>query len=240
MLPELLRRARPAALVVAEYAANGVYGLRHRSLLRSGALPAERHRPLPGDHLVPHPNWQATRAETIRAPAAAVWPWLVQLGDGRGGYYGDLPWWRGERGRGPASSADRILPDHQHLDVGDVLLDGAGCDATRGAWTIRSIQPGRSLVLFSSRTLDGREVDPHLEPTPRLYFDCSWAFVLVPEGETSTRLLVRSRLRMVPGWALHGAGFLMLGDTVMQRAMLGGIKRRVEQLTQQPATTGVF
>jgi hypothetical protein len=105
MLPELLRRARPAALVVAEYAANGVYGLRHRSLLRSGMLPSERQRRLPGDELVPQPNWPATRAETICAPAAAVWPWLVQLGYGRGGYYGDLPWWRGERGRGPASSA---------------------------------------------------------------------------------------------------------------------------------------
>jgi hypothetical protein len=241
MLPALLRRARPAALVVAEYAANGAYGLGHPSLLRSGALPLERHRRLPGDDLVPHPNWQATRAETIGAPAAAVWPWLVQLGYGRGGYYGDLPWWHGERGRGPAASADRIIPGFQRLDVGDVLLDGANCDATHGAWTVREIEPGRSLVLFSSRTLDGREVDPHAEPKPRPYFDCSWSFVLVPEGEAVTRLLVRSRLRMVPGWALHGAGFLTLGDTVMQRAMLRGIKRRAEQAShQQPAATGAL
>lgn len=116
-----------------------------------------------------------------------------------------------------------------------MLLDGANCDATHGAWTVRSIQSGRSLVLFSSRTLDGREVDPRVQPKPRLFFDCSWAFVLVPEGEGATRLLVRSRLRMVPGWALRGAGFLRVGDTVVQRAMLRGIKRRAEQAANQQA-----
>jgi hypothetical protein len=105
----------------------------------------------------PTPNWQATRAQTIHAPAAGVRPWLMQLGYGRGGYYGDLPWWRGEQGRGVAASACRVLPELQHLDVDDVLLDGANCDATRGAWTGRSIEPERSPVLFSSRMLDGRE-----------------------------------------------------------------------------------
>jgi hypothetical protein len=239
MLPELVRRARPAALVVAEYAANGAYGLRHPSLLRSGALPAERRRRLPGDDLVPQPHWQATRAETICAPAGAVWPWLVQLGHGRGGYYGDLPWWHGERGRGAAASANRVMPEHQRLEVGEVLLDGAGCDASHGAWTVRWVEPDRWLVLFSCRTLDGREVDPHAQPKPRIYFDCSWAFVLVPEDKGGTRLLVRSRIRMVPAWALRGAGFLTLGDTVMQRAMLRGIKQRAEHAThQQPAATG--
>jgi hypothetical protein len=82
--------------------------------------------------------------------------------------------------------------------------------------------------------LDGREVDPRAKPKPRASFDCSWAFVLVPEGEQATRLLVRSRIRMVPAWALHGGGFLMLGDTVMQRAMLHGIKQGVER-TSAPA-----
>jgi hypothetical protein len=53
-------------------------------------------------------------------------------------------------------------------------------------------------VLFSSRTLDGREVDPRAKSKPRGFFDCSWAFVLVPDGEQVTRLLVRSRIRMVP------------------------------------------
>jgi hypothetical protein len=118
-----------------------------------------------------------------------------------------------------------------------VLLDGAGCDATDGAWTVRAVEPGRWLVLFSSRTLDGREIDPRAKRKPRLYFDCSWAFVLVPQDETVTCLLVRSRIRMVPARALHGLGFLVLGDTVMQRAMLRGIRQRAERATSdQPAT----
>jgi len=112
-----------------------------------------------------------------------------------------------------------------------VLLDGANCDATHGAWTVRSIEPDRSLVLFSSRTLDGREVDPRAKVKPRIFFDCSWAFVLLTERDKVTRMLVRSRIRMVPAWAPHGAGFLRLGDTMMQRAMLRGIKQRVERTT---------
>jgi hypothetical protein len=65
--------------------------------------------------------------------------------------------------------------------------------------------------------------------------------VLVPTGEAVTRLLVRSRLRMVPGWALRGAGFLTLGDTVMQRAMLRGIRPWPEQAPHQhTAATGAF
>jgi hypothetical protein len=169
---------------------------------------------------VADPNWQATRAETINAPAPAVWPWLMQLGYGRGGYYGDL---------GLAASADQILPELQHLDVDDVLLDGANCDATAAPGpSARSSQSGRWCCSPPECWTAGRST-PRAKPKPPAFFDCSWAFVLVPEGEQVTRLLVRSRIRMVPAWALHGAGFLLLGDTVMQRAMLRGIKQRVER-----------
>jgi hypothetical protein len=99
------------------------------------------------------------------------------------------------------------------------------------------VKPGRWLVLFSSRTSDGRAVDPHAERKPHLYFDCSWAFVAVPEDEAVTRLLVRSRIRMVPARALHGLGLLVLGDTVMQRAMLRGIKQRAERATSEQTAT---
>jgi hypothetical protein len=95
---------------------------------------------------------------------------------------------------------------------------------------VRSIEPDRSLVLFSSRTLDGPEVAPRAKVKPWI-FDCSWVFVLLTERNKVTPLLVRSRIRMVPAWALHGAGFPRLGGTVMQRAMLRGIKQRVERTT---------
>lgn len=184
---------------------------------------------LPGDSILPWPSRQATRAVTIEAPSSAVWPWLVQAGYGRGGWYADMPWWRdpeGHRGRG--SSSGRLIPEEQHIAVGQVLLDGPGCDETTGAWQVRTIRPGSALVLFSSRTLDGREVLPGSAPH-RVYFDCSWAFVLRPLAG-ATRLIVRTRVRLHPDnrpfrWL---AGLFAVGDQAMQRAMLLGIKRRVE------------
>jgi hypothetical protein len=174
-------------------------------------------------------QWTATRAETIAAPPEQVWPWIAQLGYGRGGYYGDLPSWRDTAGhRGRSASANSILAEYLRLEVNDVLLDGRGCTERVGAWRVRGVDPGGLLVLFTSRTpLSGREV-PYLRRRPRCYFDCSWAFLLEPAEEASTRLLVRSRVRTVPTWAIHAMTMLRLGDNVMQRAMLAGIKRRVE------------
>jgi hypothetical protein len=70
--------------------------------------------------------------------------------------------------------------------------------------------------------------------TPRA-FTCSWAFALLPAVDDTTRLLARSRVRLHPGWLVPLAGLIRAGDTVMQRAMLTGIKRRVEQ-AQEHAT----
>ncbi|KAE8762710.1 hypothetical protein [Georgenia thermotolerans] len=220
-------RARDAVVVVGEYALETAYAATHPEWRRSGATAEEESRPLPGDGLVPAPNWAATRAVTIPAPAAEVWPWLVQMGFGRGGWYSDFPWWQDPAGhRGRRSSATRLVAEHQRLTVGDVLLDGAGCSEAVGSWWVRDVAPGRHLVLFSSRTLTGREVR-FLPARPRSYFDCSWVFVVAPAGE-GVRLLVRTRLRYHPAWMLRLAVVLRTGDTVMQRAMLLGIKRRVE------------
>lgn len=68
-----LRRTNPGGAI--EYVGQLLGGLIHPQLLRSGATPEDEHRPLPGDDLVPGPVWQATRALTIDAPAAQVWPW---------------------------------------------------------------------------------------------------------------------------------------------------------------------
>lgn len=86
---------RDAAVVLAEYAAESVYGLLHPDWRRSGAPANEAREGLPGDDLVREPNWSATRALTVEATPERVWPWLVQMGYGRGGWYGD------PRGRTP-------------------------------------------------------------------------------------------------------------------------------------------
>lgn len=226
---ENLRSVSRAALVVGEYSANALVGLIDPRLRSSGATVEEARIRLAGDALLPWVSWQATRAVTVEAPVSEVWPWLAQAGYGRGGWYADMPWWRDAEGRrGRRSSAERLLPDEQHIEVGQVLLDGPGCDEAHGAWTVRICDPSRALVLFSSRTLSGREVDADAAP-PRFYIDCSWAFALrpVPAG---TRILVRTRVKLNPDsrptrWLAAGVGF---ADQAMQRAMLLGIKRRVE------------
>ena len=224
-------RLRDGLLVAGEYTAEALYGLIRPQWRRTGATADEARRPLPGDELVPAANYVVTRAESIRAAPTEVWPWLVQMGYGRGGYYGDFPWWRDpDRHRGSGSSADAVLPRFQQLRLGDVLLDGPHCDDRVGAWRVRVLERGHALVLFSSRTpLSGREV-ACLPRRPRAFFDCSWAFVLFP-ADGGTRLLVRSRIRMHPALLLHVAQLIRAGDNVMQRAMLAGLKRRAERPT---------
>lgn len=237
MWTDRLRRVTRAALAAAEYTANVVYSLFDPRLRTSGAAPAESAARLPGDNLVLWASHQDTRAVTIEATPSEVWPWIAQAGYGRGGWYGDLPWWRDATGRrGPGSSSNHVVPELQDIRPGQVLLDGPGCDETTGAWRVRAVEPGRSLVLYSSRTFSGREVDLDSVPAPRLYFDCAWIFVLrpVPQG---TRLLVRTRARLYPDlrlvrWLAQG---FVWGDRAMQRAMLLGIKRRAESAVSAPS-----
>jgi hypothetical protein len=221
--------------VVGEYLGLYVHGLRYPELLRSGAIRDETQKPLPGDNLVPKAFWQVTRAETILAPAEAVWPWLLQLGYGRGGYYAWFPLSTSKEFRKDTLSADRILPEFQHLQVGDALLDGPRCAPQKGAWIVKSIEPCRSLVLLAARRISlGSEPLPDFRPEAErpagMHFLCSWAFVLEPAGAGHTRLLVRSRASGGPLWMIW---FMRLvfgnGDTVMQRTMLQGIKERAER-----------
>lgn len=246
----------------AEYTGQVVHGLRHPSLLMSGASREESRRALPGDDLVPRPQWQRTRAETIRAPVADVWPWLVQMGYGRGGYYGWFPFvddeaWLERHGvdadrEREAAGATRIIPEFQRLQMGDVLLDGPGCGGDKGIWTVKQIVPGRVLALYSCRDIfSGREYVPQGQKRTAFTYEMGWVFVLDEIDRNTTRLLIRTRvrgnvwLRLLRPFVLAIMG---TGDTVMQRTILQGIKRRAELVkgagsivrgdTGAPATTG--
>jgi hypothetical protein len=195
--------------------------LAHPGLLRSGASHEEEERPLPGDELVPDPNWEATRAITIDATPAKVWPWVAQMGYGRGGWYGWNPLEREDTG------VSELLKDVPSPKVGDVWLDGPGCDETKGAFTVTAIEPPRTLVLHSARDpVTGREVPPAQKP--RVLIDTAWAFRLDPIEAHRTRLLARTRIRTEPRWAALALKWMGAGDTVMQRRLLEGIKARVE------------
>ncbi|HET6209445.1 MAG TPA: hypothetical protein VFD94_03640 [Jatrophihabitans sp.] len=137
---------------------------------------AERAASLPGDDLVPVAEVVLDRACTLPRPPEQVWPWLLQLGKARAGWY--LPRWL-EYLMPPARRAlRRIEPRWQALTVGDVIPDWGGRHAT---FQLALLEPGRTLVYWSSR---GRT---HL----------SWAIVLHPLAGGSTRLQFRLRLAPV-------------------------------------------
>ncbi|AOT02462.1 hypothetical protein [Arthrobacter sp. U41] len=210
-----------AALAAAAAAAGYVLALRPR-LLTWGATAQESAGPLPGDELVRTARMQSTRAVTINAPAAGVWPWLVQLGAGRGGMYSyDLL--ENAAGLG-MHSADRILPEYQQLGVGDVIPLGPDAGIP-----VRRLESGSVLALGGSmdpRT--GRITASGGAPAgPRL--ELGWTFVLQPVDERTTRLLSRTRYDYSPlavGLILRPA--LEPLQFIMERRMLLGIKSRAE------------
>jgi hypothetical protein len=187
-----------------------------------GATEQEVGRSLPGDKLAPHPRSDITCAVTIRAPASRVWPWLVQLGCQRAGWYSyDL------LDNGGQLSAGRILPEHQHLAVGDeVLLTPKG----PLAMPVATVEPEKALVLGGTlNTRTGEGVAPG-DPLPEAYYTGINAFVLEQASEGATRLLFRQRLDWSPALAntLIYRVFLEPISFVMGRKMLEGIKRRAE------------
>ena len=210
-----------AALAAAAAAAGYVLALRPR-LLTWGATAQESAGPLPGDELVRTARMQSTRAVTINAPAAGVWPWLVQLGAGRGGMYSyDLL--ENAAGLG-MHSADRILPEYQQLGVGDVIPLGPDAGIP-----VRRLEGGSVLGLGGSmdpRT--GRITASGGAPAgPRL--ELGWTFVLQPVDERTTRLLSRTRYDYSPlavGLILRPV--LEPLQFIMERRMLLGIKSRAE------------
>jgi hypothetical protein len=186
---------------------------------RSGATRSEVRATLPGDELVPSPRWQSTRAITIDAPPDAVWPWIVQMGfpSHRAGWYTphwlDRLMWNIE-----ARSADRIVPELQQLAVGDRVPDSEDWSVF---FTVAEVEPGRALVLRSSR---------HLLP-PYRAVDFTWAFIL-RDTRAGTRLLIRARTSYEPAWprpliVLFVWLVIGLGDLVNASAMLRGIRARV-------------
>jgi hypothetical protein len=180
---------------------------RHRCLTW-GATAEEVSRKLPGDELLPEASLVSTRAVTIDAPPSAVWPWLVQMGSGRGGAY--TYDWIENLLRLNMHSAKQILPQFQDLKVGDELPLGPG----RPVMRVEVCDAGQTLAI---RIADGNWV---------------WIFALVAE-DGLTRLISRNRIA-TPGAALPLRVFNMLvmepGSLVMERKMLLSIKQRAEDL----------
>lgn len=213
------------ALAVAGLAAVSAYAIAVRPrITRWGASEVEVRETLPGDEVVPEPKYETTRAITIDAPASAVWPWLVQMGQGRGGLY-TYDWLENIVGL-EMRSADRIVPEWQHLEVGDKIRLAPESYTVDMYFLVDAIDPERALVLRTPG-------DPQTNFAAGLPYG-SWAFVLRPIDEHTTRLIVRWRAdynptlagKLVNHYGLEPAHF------AMERGMLLGIKERAEGIAK--------
>jgi hypothetical protein len=184
-----------------------------RRCLTWGARADEVAMKLPGDELLPDTGLVTTRAITIDASPSDIWPWLVQMGSGRGGAY-TYDWIENLFGLN-MHSADEILPQFQDLKAGDELPMGPG----RPVMRVEVLDPQRALVI---RIADGNWV---------------WIFALLPETG-STRLISRNRIvttALPPAVRPFYLLFTEPGSLVMERKMLLGIKARAERLARDRA-----
>jgi hypothetical protein len=185
--------------------AAGFFGLYRPWQLKWGATPEEVARSMPGDEIVRNPLFNATRVVTVNARPEEIWPWIVQIGFHRGGFYTydllDNPFRR---------SAERIVPELQHISAGDLIPMGPG--KTTGTW-VKEFVPNQWMVWWGRKN----------EYT-------TWTWVLVPTSDSTTRLMTRVRAPLSWRQPMSAVWLVMLevADFPMMRKCLLGIKRRVE------------
>lgn len=204
-------------------AAGGLLYAARRYYLNWGTTKGECRMRLPGDELAKAPIIQTTEGVWIDAPAAVVWPWLIQMGQGLGGFYTDGPL-EGFIGL-DSHSADRIHPEWQHLAPGDEMrLAPHGWMGLRDgiALNVVDVTGQRAIVLDAS--------------TPKHLWDGVWSFHLIPHGEDRCRLLFRTRNRL-----RHPGDFMIVeavgpAKALLTREMLLGIKQRAESQVQGEAS----
>jgi hypothetical protein len=206
------RTARIAAWVAVAGAGLAAYARLVRPwALRWGATKEEAARPLPGDEVVAKADFVATRAITIDAPPNQVWPWLVQIGSGRAGWY---TYDRIDNAGVP--SATEIIPELQRLAVGNLIPMVAGKDI---GLRVKELEPHRRMLWWDEKG------------------EYSWEWVLEPIDQQTTRLIQRLRVTRHP-WTRRMLYELVAanGDVVMQRKLLRGIKQRAERLAAHRTT----
>ena len=212
MRTALTRVAASSLTAVAVYAL-----LLRRRQLQWGATAEEVEASLPGDELLPRPDLVATRAIDIRSTPEQVWPWLAQMGQGRGGLY-SYDWLENLVGC-RIHSADRVVPEWQDVAVGDEFRIHPDV-----ALDVVQVQPPLALVVRGGVSAAGR---PTVDD-PSAPYDFTWAFVLVPREATGTRLLVRERYAYRSRSARPLVETVSLASFVMTERMLRGVRDRAE------------
>ena len=204
MARKLLRQMGSVAADLPRFATAPLYRSWH---LRWGATDAEVAAAMPGDYVLPRAQFHPTRAITIAAPPAAVWPWLVQVGFGRAGFYSnDL------LDNFARPSLCEIDPDLQKLEVGQwVSMSPTPSEST--AWKVDSFVPNEWLLWRKP--------------------DSTWLWVLRDLSDGRTRLVTRVHVLYDwsrPAYSAFGVVLMEFGDFAMMRRMLLGIKERAEHV----------
>ena len=175
---------------------------------RWGATEAEIASTYPGDELVPAPASFVNHAVSIQASPQQIYPWLVQLGAGKGGMY-SYSWFETNLLRCPLENAETIHPEWQNLKVGDQVKMCPG-ESGPPPYEVAQIVPNQALVLGHRE--NGEWVD-------------LWQFVVEPQANGDSRLILRTRTMATGGfWDIIHPGIF-----IMERGMLLGIKERAER-----------
>lgn len=178
---------------------------------RWGATEQEIHATYPGDELLPEPASFVNHAISIHAAPEQIYPWIVQLGAGKGGYY-SYTWLETYLLNCPLVNADRIHPEWQDLKVGDEVKM---CPKQPGPppYTVAILKPNQAIVLGHQE--NGKWVD-------------LWQFIIVPQNDGASRLILRTRTMAVGGFwdVIHPGVF------IMERGLLLGVRERAESMAK--------
>jgi hypothetical protein len=191
---------------------------------RWGSTSEEVQQSIRGDEFVPHPKSQLTMAVTVQAPAANIWPWFVQLGCQRGGWYSyDL------LDNGGIPSANRIVPEYQRREIGDIVKATPKGDF---GFPIAIIDPNKQLTMAGTTNTETGEADDTNYPYIKTYFSGNQTFLLNQIDEKQTRLIFRMRI----DWnksrmgTIANRGIVEPLSFVMGRKTLLNVKRLAENM----------
>ena len=220
---KLISKLTGAALAGAAGLAGYTFLMRPRHL-KWGATDEECHEPLPGDEFLPNPERETTHAITINARLSDVWPWLVQIGQTRGGFY-SYAWLENLVGC-DMHNADRVIPEWQILRVGDVVW----LHPKAPPLPVILVEPYRAIVL-------GSAVEGERGVGDAILGSGTWGFYLKEVNENTTRLLIRGRGTGGSGPLGWFVNYVMFEPAhfIMERKMMLGIKERAEALAGERA-----
>jgi hypothetical protein len=191
-----------------------------------GATADERKSRLPGDEFNPAPKWSFTQAISIHAPAGRVWPWLAQMGQGRGGFY-SYQFLENLIGC-KIYNAERVHPEWQDVKPGDGIKLHPGMEGL----PVVVLQPGRALALQACMDMvTGKPLNPQ-DISAQNYVNLIWSFTLEPQDNRTSRVIARFSTDFTPSRSnnlVYGTALIEPISSMMQRKMLLGLKQRVER-----------